>query len=96
MIKIIYTKHALKKFDDLAKLEVRISKRRIEMILNNPLKIDTESDCPNIIATGVWDKKHSLRVIYGEDNDIILIITFYPTRKERCLLTFDMTKKMMS
>ena len=84
-MKIIYTRHAQNKFQDLAELGIIVSIRRVHSIVKKPLDIDHESDYPNKIATGILDKNHILQVVYKEENDIITIITFYPGRKGRYL-----------
>ena len=80
---IRYTSHALRKFNDLDALGVHVTKRLIHSILTNPHTVDTESDRPNIITSGILDTRHLLRVVYRMEDAIILVITFYPVRKER-------------
>lgn len=81
-----YTKHALRKFKDLDVLGVRVTKRLIRSILINPYTVDAESDRPNSIASGVFDDRHLLRIVYRNEDGIIVVITFYPVRKGRLLL----------
>ena len=44
---------------------------------------DYETDPPKIIASGEFGKDHIIRVVYKVEDDIITIITFYPSRKGR-------------
>lgn len=81
--KVIYTRHAQKKFHDLAELDIFVTIRQINKIIKKPITIDIVSDYPNKIASGKLDRVHVLRVVYREQNDIIIIITFYPGRRER-------------
>lgn len=82
-MKIIYTKHAQKKFADLAKLGLIVEKKLIKEIIINPLHKDLETDPPKIIASGNLNYLHILRVVYKKEDDIITVITFYPTKKRR-------------
>lgn len=84
-MKIIYTKHATKKFDDLAQLGIVISKDDLLRIIKNPLYVDSLSDFPNTIATGDLFIFYVLRVVYRAESDKIIVITFYPARKGRYL-----------
>lgn len=84
-MKIVYTKHAAKKFRDLAELGIHITKQRISKMCRNPAKIDAEIDFPQVIIEGKLDHKHNLRIVYREQDGIITIITFYPTKKGRYL-----------
>jgi len=82
-VKIVYTKHAHKKFKDLAELKIYISRSKIDRIIKKPDIIDDVSDFPNKIATGMLDKTHVLRIVYREEDGKIVIVTFYPGKKER-------------
>lgn len=85
-MKTIYTKHALRKFFDLAKLGIRVNKSIVNDAIKNPLHVDHETDPPKIIASGNLDPDHVIRVVYHKENDIIRIITFYPAKKGRYLI----------
>lgn len=82
---IKYTKHAKKKFFDLSELGVKVSKSLIAKIIKDPLSVDTKLDAPKIIVSGDLDKRHILRIVYRKEDDIIVVITFYPARKGRYL-----------
>lgn len=82
-MKILYTKHALQKFMDLESLGVKISKILIAKIIKNPLHLDATTDFPKKIASGELDATHTVRIVYKEENDTIMIVTFYPARKTR-------------
>ena len=82
-MKIVFTNHAEKKLKDLEKLGVNVTKSLIKNILRNPLHVDKESDPPKKIASGMFGEKHLLRVVFREENDIIIVITFYPAKKGR-------------
>lgn len=82
-MRIILTRHAEKKLKDLKQLGVYLTKSLIGEALENPLHVDTESDYPNKIASGIFDEKHILRVIFREEDGIITVITFYPAKRGR-------------
>lgn len=82
-MKVIYTKHAKKKFSDLAKVGVQISRKDISITVNKPENIDKESDFPKIIASRSLSASHVLRVVFKIESGKIIVITFYPTRKGR-------------
>lgn len=82
-MKIVYTKHAKKKFKDLKKLGVIVKRKLVEETATKPLDIDEISDYPKKIASAELDSRHILRVVYKQENGKIIIITFYPAKKGR-------------
>lgn len=82
-MKIVFTLHAEKKFKDLKKLGVTIKKSFVRNVLKNPLYIDYESDPPKKIASGKFSEKHVFRIVFREEDGIIIVITFYPAKKGR-------------
>lgn len=82
-MKIIFTKHASKKFDDLESLGVKVTKKLIINVVSNPEDIDNQSDYPKLIASKLINTKIVLRVVYRFEGNDIIIITFYPTKKGR-------------
>lgn len=82
-MKIVFTHHAEKKFKDLEKLGIYVKRSLIKDILKNPIHIDIQADYPKKIASGELDKQHLLRIVFREENDTIIVITFYPAKKGR-------------
>ncbi len=82
-MKIVFTKHARKKFSDLARIGVKVSQKALIDVVKSPEHVDRESDYPKLIASRSTDLKHIIRVVFKIKNDIITIITFYPARKGR-------------
>lgn len=80
---IVFTRHSEKKLKDLKKLGLTIKKSFVKNVLKNPLHVDYESDPPKKIASGKFGEKHILRVVFREENGIIIVITFYPAKKGR-------------
>lgn len=82
-MRILYTKHAIGKFEKLKEIGVKINRKDITAVVINPEHIDRESDSPKIIASKSFDKRRILRVVFKEEGDKITIITFYPAKKGR-------------
>lgn len=83
MVKIVYTKHALGKFKTHEAAGWKFSKKDIENTIKKPYFLEIDKETNNKMVLKRWDKEHDLRVIYKENDDIIIVITFYPTEKGR-------------
>ena len=84
MVKIfmILTKHAKNKLRTVGARKFRITKRKLEMVINNPVSYLEQAESV-IVAVGSLDLEHSLCVVYKTEGDIIKIITFFPAKKGR-------------
>lgn len=78
---VIFTKHALEKFEVLKRHGVEISERQVINTLFKPLKIEDRKD-GTFVASSNLDKKHILRVVYEKTKKGFKIITFYPARRK--------------
>lgn len=76
---IVFTKHALEKFEVLKRHKFIVSERKVLKTLENPDLVDY-SHLPLFIAQRKFDRSHVLRVVYKEEKEIMKIITFYPGR----------------
>ena len=81
-MKIIFTKHAELKFRDLEEQGFKIAKGQVEDALNMPEKI-IEGEKGRLIVQRAIDETHTIRVIYEKEEDLIRVITFYPTRRRK-------------
>jgi len=82
MDKLVYfTKHAEQKFADLAELGFVVTREQVIETIHNPDSIDRAIDPP--IAQKVISKQHLLRVVFVEEDDKIVVVTFYPGAKKR-------------
>lgn len=79
---IHFTKHALEKFAILKRHGFIISRHAVINAVTNPESIDY-SRVPLKIAQTNFDSKHVLRVVYKEESDTKVIITFYPGRRNQ-------------
>jgi len=82
-MRVVYTKHAERKFKFLKALDLNVNKTDIKDALTHPdyFYKDTEREA-NVVMKKI-DQNHNLRVVYFKENDIITVITFYPTKKGR-------------
>ena len=78
---IIYTKHAQKKFSDLRLFGIFLTKPKIQSTIKMPKY--KSSDNGNLIVSASLDKDHNLRVVYYQERDVIIVITFYIYKKGR-------------
>lgn len=82
MKKIVFSLHALKKIQILSNHKIFVDKNLITKIITKPGKI--ESGYKNrLVAQGILDDKHVLRIVYEENEEEIKIITIYPGRRSR-------------
>ena len=79
-MKIIFTKHAELKFRDLEEQGFKIARGQVEDALNMPENI-IEGEKDRLIVQRAIDETHMIRVIYEKKEDLIRVITFYPTRR---------------
>jgi len=79
-VRIIYTKHSEGKFAQLERLGWKITKRKVENIINKP-QWKGISRFGQETALSLVDKTHILRVIFNKDGDIIKVITFHIARR---------------
>ena len=80
---IRFTKHALEKFEILRKHGVFIMKEKVLTTITNPEFVDKHSRAPLIISQSTLDQARVLRVVYRQEDENAVIITFYPGRKSQ-------------
>ena len=80
-MKVVYTKHAIKKFSDLLMFGIKVTKSQITKTVGKP-KYQSK-DNGNEITVSDFDDKHNLRVVHKIEKGVIIIITFYVYRKGR-------------
>lgn len=59
-----------------------INQLLVESVVLQPDLVDY-SRLPELIAQGMLDERRVLRVVYREEHDEIIIITFYPGRRSQ-------------
>jgi hypothetical protein len=78
---VYFTKHAEQKFADLAEIGFTVAKEQVIETIRNPDFVERNADPP--IAQKVISTKHLLRVVFVEEDDKIVVVTFYPRAKKR-------------
>lgn len=84
-MKIVFTKHALGKFKTHLIAGWKFTRKDVKAVIKKPYFSETNLERGVKIALGQWDHTHDLRVIYKKEDDIIIVVTFYPTEKGRYL-----------
>ncbi|MGD0451442.1 MAG: DUF4258 domain-containing protein [Candidatus Bathyarchaeia archaeon] len=79
--KIRFTKHAVEKFEVLKQYGFEIGKEKVLEVVLQPQRLDERGG--QFLASKVISRKHALRVIYESRKDFLVIITFYPVRRDR-------------
>lgn len=81
-MEIHFTKHAREKFRILARHGVKIPKKNVLETLKEPEHREY-TRLPLLIVQRSLDENHVLRVVYREEEHVIIIVTFYPGRKSQ-------------
>lgn len=79
--KIRFTKHAREKFEFVRRYGFEIDERNVIEAIQNPTRIDRKN--LQYFTIKVINAKHALRVVYEKRKDYLVVITFYPVRRER-------------
>lgn len=82
MITIVYTQHARAKFEILKRHGFMVTSDQVEATLNQPDDIIAQTG-GRFIAQKSITELHVHRVIYREEEDNRVVITFYPGRRDR-------------
>lgn len=76
-----FTRHALEKFDSLKRYGFQIDESQVVDVVLNPECIERKNN--QFFAVKLIDSKHALRVVYEKRKGFLVVITFYPVRRER-------------
>ena len=76
-----FTYHAKQKFKLVKKAGFPLTRQQVKNTINNPNKIEDRSD-GTFIASKILDSTYIIRVVYRIENDIIVVITFYPAKRK--------------
>ena len=79
--KIVFTRHAREKFDFVRRYGFEVDEGKVLETVRNPSRLDQRF--VQYFATKPIDSKYALRVVYEKRKDYLLVITFYPVRRER-------------
>lgn len=79
--KIRYTGHARQKFEFLRKYGFEVSEATVKETVVSPSRVDRRGD--QILALKPIDREYAIRVVYKMMNGNIVVVTFYPVKRER-------------
>jgi len=79
--KVKFTKHAVEKFEVTKHYGFEISREQVIKTVLNPERLSRRDD--QFFAFKVINSKHALRVVYEKRKGYLVVITFYPVRRER-------------
>lgn len=79
--KVSFTRHAREKFQFLKGYGFEITEASIRDAVLNPSRMERKDD--QLLALKPLDQIHAVRVVYKIVNDNIVVVTFYPVRRER-------------
>jgi hypothetical protein len=79
--RVRFTRHAVEKFELLKRYGFEVDKKEVIDTLLHPERVDERGS--QFFATGIVDAKHALRVVYEKRKDYLVVITFYPVRRQR-------------
>jgi hypothetical protein len=79
--KIKLTKHAAEKFGVLVRYGFEIRVGQVSDVVLNPARLERRDG--QFFAVKLLDSKHALRVVYEKRKGFLVVVTFYPVRRER-------------
>lgn len=79
--KVKFTRHAVEKFDVLKRYGFEVGERQVVDVVLNPALLEKRDG--QFFAVKLMDLKHALRVVYEKRKGFLVVITFYPVRRER-------------
>ncbi len=82
MSRVDYTQHARSKFELLKRHGFEVTPQQVEETVLNPEKVIPQPG-GRFVAQRQITERHVLRVIYREEGQQRVVITFYPGRKGR-------------
>ena len=77
-----YTRHAREKFEVLKRHGFEVTSDQVEETVLNPERVISQPGDRFIAQKGI-SERHVLRVVYREEGETRVVITFYPGRRER-------------
>jgi len=79
--KVRFTKHAVGKFEVVKRYGFEIGERQVVDVVLNPDRLEKKGQ--QFFAVKLMDSKYALRVVYEKRKGFLVVITFYPVRRER-------------
>ena len=79
--KVKFTRHAAEKIEVMKRYGFEINKKQVVETVLDPERLSERDN--QYFAVKVMNSKHALRVVYEERKGYLVVITFYPVRRER-------------
>lgn len=79
--KVKFTKRAVEKIEVMKRYGFEISEKQVVETVLTPERLSKRDN--QYFAIRVINSKHALRVVYEEKKGYLVVITFYPVRRER-------------
>jgi len=79
---VVYTRHAEEKFEVLKRHGFEVTRKQVEETLAAPDMVIPQAK-GRMIAQRRISEPHVLRIIYRQEGEDLVVITFYPRRRER-------------
>jgi len=79
--KVKFTKHAAEKLKVLKHYGFEVTERQVVDVILNPTRLERRKG--QFFAVKLLDSTHGLRVVYEKRKGFLVVITFYPVRRER-------------
>jgi len=81
VLRVKFTKHALEKFEVVKHYGFETNKELVIETVLNPEHLDKRGN--QYFGLKIIDSKYALRVVYEKRKDYLVVITFYPVKRER-------------
>lgn len=79
--KVRFTRHAKEKFDAMKRYGFEIEQKDVVETVLQPDRLDEKGG--QFFASKILSRRYALRVVYESRKGFLVIITFYPVRRER-------------
>jgi len=79
--KLKFTKHAIEKLEVMKHYGFEISKKQVISTVLNPQTLNERGG--QYFAAKAINSKHALRVVFEKRKGYLLVITFYPVKRDR-------------
>jgi hypothetical protein len=79
--KVRFTRHVINKFEVLKNYDFEVSKQQVIDVVLNPARAEKRNG--QFLAIKPFGSRHALRVVYEVREGFLVVITFYPVRRER-------------
>jgi hypothetical protein len=79
--RVKFTRHAVEKFEVLKRYGFEIGVGPVMFAVLNPARLQRRDE--QFFAVKLLDSKYALRVVYEKRKGFLVVITFYPVRRER-------------